>query len=103
MIEPDQLTDAERKLWANVLLQAQTDLSGRDPSHAPRAYGFLREMTPSEVSSGSVITYRWSPMPHVRAYSIFRLASCANRSGTWRKQPIARHRCRLIRRNCSSF
>jgi len=31
MIEPDQLTDAERKLWANVLLQAQTDLSGRDP------------------------------------------------------------------------
>jgi hypothetical protein len=31
MIEPEQLTDAERKLWANVLLQAQTDLSGRDP------------------------------------------------------------------------
>ena len=31
MIECEQLTDAERKLWANVLLQAQTDLSGRDP------------------------------------------------------------------------
>lgn len=31
MIEPDQLTDPERKLWANVLLQAQSDISARDP------------------------------------------------------------------------
>ncbi len=31
MIEPDQLTDPERKLWAYVLLQAHTDLSGREP------------------------------------------------------------------------
>jgi hypothetical protein len=31
MIETEQLTDAEQKLWANVLLQALADLSGRDP------------------------------------------------------------------------
>jgi hypothetical protein len=31
MIEPDQLTDPERKLWANVLLQAQSDINARDP------------------------------------------------------------------------
>jgi hypothetical protein len=31
MIETEQLTDAERKMWAYVLLQALTDLSGRDP------------------------------------------------------------------------
>jgi hypothetical protein len=30
MIEPDQLTDPERKLWAYVLLQAQSDLGSRD-------------------------------------------------------------------------
>ena len=32
MIEPDQLTDPERKLWAYVLLQAHTDLKGREPA-----------------------------------------------------------------------
>jgi hypothetical protein len=31
MIEIEQLTEAEQKLWANVLMQALTDLSGRDP------------------------------------------------------------------------
>ena len=31
MIEPEQMTDPERKLWAYVLLQAHADLSGRDP------------------------------------------------------------------------
>jgi hypothetical protein len=31
MIEIEQWTDAEQKLWGNVLLQALTDLSGRDP------------------------------------------------------------------------
>jgi hypothetical protein len=30
MINPVELTDPERKLWANVLLQAVTDLNGRD-------------------------------------------------------------------------
>ena len=30
MIEPDQLTDPERKIWAYVLLQAQSDLGARD-------------------------------------------------------------------------
>jgi hypothetical protein len=31
MIDPEQITDPERKLWAYVLLQAHTDLGGRDP------------------------------------------------------------------------
>ena len=30
MIEMEKLTDPERKLWANVLLQAITDLRGQD-------------------------------------------------------------------------
>ncbi len=30
MIEPDQITDPERKLWAYVLLQAQSDINARD-------------------------------------------------------------------------
>lgn len=30
MIEIEQWTEAEQKLWGNVLLQALTDLSGRD-------------------------------------------------------------------------
>jgi hypothetical protein len=32
MIEPDQLSDPERKLWAYVLLQAHADLKGREPA-----------------------------------------------------------------------
>jgi hypothetical protein len=31
MIEVEQITDPERKLWAYVLLQAHADLAGRDP------------------------------------------------------------------------
>jgi hypothetical protein len=31
MIESEQMSDPERKLWAYVLLQAHTDISGRDP------------------------------------------------------------------------
>lgn len=31
MIDPEQITDPERKLWAYVLLQAHADLCGRDP------------------------------------------------------------------------
>ena len=31
MIELEQLSDPERKLWGNVLLQALSDLTGRDP------------------------------------------------------------------------
>jgi hypothetical protein len=31
MIDPEQITDPERKLWAYVLLQAHADLGGRDP------------------------------------------------------------------------
>jgi hypothetical protein len=51
MIEPDQLTDPERKLWANVLLQAQTDINGRDPV----ARSARRWFTSREDSIGSFI------------------------------------------------
>ena len=40
MIEPDQLTDPERKLWAHVLLQALADLGNHDPIARPARYWF---------------------------------------------------------------
>jgi hypothetical protein len=67
MIEPDQLTDPERKLWANVLLQAQSDISARDPTRAPRDAGFVRGTIPSAVSSGCAITCLWIPTPRANA------------------------------------
>ena len=67
MIEMVQLTDPERKMWAYVLLQSLSDLSGRDPFADPPGFGFLPETIPSAVSFGFVITYRWSRMPCANA------------------------------------
>jgi hypothetical protein len=51
MIEMEQLTDPERKMWAYVLLQALADLSGRDPfARSARAW-----FTSRDDSIGSLI------------------------------------------------
>lgn len=51
MIEAEQITDPERKLWAHVLLQAVADLSGHDPIARPaRAW-----ITSTNDSIGSFI------------------------------------------------
>ncbi len=51
MIEPDQLTDPERKLWAHVLLQALADLGNHDPIARPARHWF----TSRDDSIGSFI------------------------------------------------
>lgn len=50
MFEPERLTEPERKLWAYVLLQAVTDLKGRDfIARSARAW-----FTSNEKSVGSL-------------------------------------------------
>ncbi len=51
MIEPDQLTDPERKLWAHVLLQALADLGNHDPIARPARFW----ITSKDDSTGSFI------------------------------------------------
>lgn len=41
MIEVEQLTDPERKLWAHVLLQALADLGSHDPVARPARLWFI--------------------------------------------------------------
>jgi len=41
MIEAEQLTDPERKLWAHVLLQALADLGGHDSIARPARVWFV--------------------------------------------------------------
>lgn len=51
MIEPEQMNDPERKLWASVLLQAITDLRGQDAaSRSARAW-----FASTETAAGSFI------------------------------------------------
>lgn len=40
MIDAEQISDPERKLWAYVLLQAHADISGRDPLARPARLWF---------------------------------------------------------------
>jgi hypothetical protein len=51
MIEIEQLTDPERKLWAHVLLQALADLGNHDPIARPARFWF----TSKNDSVGSFI------------------------------------------------
>jgi len=73
MIEIEQFSDPERKLWANVLLQALSDLSGRDPqARSARAWISSRDHS---VGSFSWVCYQLSLEPDAVRQRVLRKAA----------------------------
>ena len=73
MMEIEQFSDPERKLWANVLLQALADLSGRDPqARSARAWIVSRE---NAVGSFSWVCYQLSLDPDAVRQRVLRKAA----------------------------
>jgi hypothetical protein len=73
MSEIEQFTDPERKLWANVLLQALADLSGRDfQARSARAWISSRD---NSVGSFSWVCYQLSLDPDAVRQRILRKAA----------------------------
>lgn len=76
MIEIEQFSDPERKLWANVLLQALTDLAGRDPqARSARAWISSRD---NSVGSFSWVCYQLSLDPDAVRQRVLRKAARAS-------------------------
>ena len=70
MTEIDQLTEPERKLWAYVLLQAVTDLKGRDfAARSARAWFTSRDKT---IGSLEWICHHMSLDPDAVRQSVLR-------------------------------
>ncbi len=89
MIEPENLTDPERKLWASVLLQAITDLRGQDfAARSARAW-----FASTDTSEGSLtwICHHLSLEPDAVRRRVLRDAARKRRDDS-AKQPQATNR-----------
>jgi hypothetical protein len=70
MIELDRLTEPERKLWAYVLLQAITDLNGRDfAARSARAWFSSKD---DSIGSLNWICHNLSLDPDAVRHSVLR-------------------------------
>jgi hypothetical protein len=86
MLEIQQFTDPERKLWANVLLQALTDLAGRDPqARSARAWIASRG---NSVGSFTWVCYQLSLDPEAVRERV--LARAALSATAHQRQPANR-------------
>jgi hypothetical protein len=73
MIEIEQFSDPERKLWANVLLQALADLGSRDPqARSARAWISSRDHS---VGSFTWVCYQLSLDPDAVRQRVLRKAN----------------------------
>jgi hypothetical protein len=77
MIEVEQFSDPERKLWAYVLLQALTDLDGRDP--LARSARLWISSKDNAIGSFSWVCHHLSLDPDAVRQRVLRRASQAAR------------------------